>query len=66
MNESDAPAIGPAPRRQDLVDESSDQSFPASDPPGWSLLHLGAPRQQSDEEKARRTPSTPASTDVSP
>ena len=66
MKESDAPAGSPTPRRQDLVDESSDQSFPASDPPAWSLLHLGAPRQQSDDEKRVRTPSTPPSTDASP
>lgn len=49
MSESDAHASSPAPRPRDLVDETSDESFPASDPPGWSLLHVGAPRQSSEE-----------------
>lgn len=37
----------------DLVDETSDESFPASDPPGWSLLRVGAPRHPEDEERIR-------------
>lgn len=29
----------------DRVSEDSADSFPASDPPSWSPLHVGAPRQ---------------------
>ncbi|HET9798312.1 MAG TPA: hypothetical protein VFP90_10000 [Gemmatimonadaceae bacterium] len=35
-----------APRgsRSDDVDETSEDSFPASDPPSWTGLRLGAPK----------------------
>lgn len=64
MKELGARPTSIVPRRHDVVDETSEESFPASDPPGWSLLHAGAPCQPSQSrggphkpaERADRTP----------
>ena len=31
---------------KDPVEEASEESFPASDPPSWEPLHIGTPGQQ--------------------
>ncbi len=48
----DAEKEGSAPRRQNNeIDETLDDSFPASDPPSWSPTIARPPRQDTDDEQ---------------
>ncbi|HKT09701.1 MAG TPA: hypothetical protein VJR24_17500 [Gemmatimonadaceae bacterium] len=49
-NDAPQPKQEAAPRKSEIdpVDESSRESFPASDPPSWAPLKAGPPGQESE------------------
>jgi len=49
----------PEPPAVEEVDESSDESFPASDPPSWAMGKRTEPSQRRDEPPRGDRPSKP-------
>jgi hypothetical protein len=53
----------PKPGHVDPVEEAGSESFPASDPPAWSPLHVGAGSEQAGAQTVAR-PETGAASRV--
>jgi len=43
----------PAPKKNDIVDETGEETFPASDPPAWTGTHAGEPKHPADQHKKK-------------
>ena len=56
---SESPARKAAERDDAFVDESSDESFPASDPPSWTMGKTPAPPEPDRSRPGKRAPDQP-------